>query len=72
MTTRVSLPCSTLVHNRLWSQAFLMPSQPTSPSAVPKTSSSPPYSSPPYSLISSVLVVFSSMCMEWMSRYFLS
>lgn len=49
-------------------QAWLTPSQSTGLSH----EQAPPPSPPSYSLIASVLSVLSSLCMEWMSRYFLS
>lgn len=66
-----SLHYSALVQDMLWSQAFLMSSQPTLNLSYNLTL---PFPAPhaPYSLISSTLAVFSSLCMEWMSRYFLS
>lgn len=50
----------------LWSLPFLMSSQPT-PFSLPQELFS---LLSPYSLISSTLAVFSSRCIEWMSRYF--
>lgn len=47
-----------------------MPSQP-SPLSLPQEPALLLFPVPsPYSLISSVLAVFSSLCMEWISRYF--
>ena len=43
------------------------------PPSLPQELALIPLPAPPaYSLISSTLAVFSSLCMEWMSRYFLS